>query len=61
MRALFSVVMAGPAAGRVPAIPLRNALCVTKQDARDGAPRALARGDPDKPAHDEGEGVGSRP
>jgi hypothetical protein len=36
------VVMAGPAEGRVPAIPIRGAWCVNKRDARG------------KPAHDDG-------
>jgi hypothetical protein len=42
--------MAGPAEGRGPAISLSKAGI---RDRRDGAPRALARGDPDKPGDDQ--------
>jgi hypothetical protein len=41
-------------AALVPAIAIMEAQsCLPKRDGRDGAPRAPARGDPDKPGHDE--------
>jgi hypothetical protein len=45
----FSVVMRG----LVPRISLMGERCLPKRDGRDGAPSALARGDPYKPGYDE--------
>jgi DNA helicase II / ATP-dependent DNA helicase PcrA len=42
----------GCAEGASPGDPDRKGTELDDQDGRDGAPRALARGDPDKPGHD---------